>query len=156
MKYSLLLIFCILVGCQEQKSTIDSPMSNSEKQIAMDLIQGSFDDLWAAADSTKILDYHTEDFIILEQGDIWDNARIKKYMRDKLARKDRARRINKMEYISIERYGESMQIAYWNDADFIKNDSIVNTTRWLESALAVKTTDGWRLKMMHSTRAKAK
>lgn len=156
MKYRLFLMFCVLMACQTQNKIDSLPITSAEKQIAKDLIQGSFDDLWAAADSTKTLNYHTEDFIILEQGDIWDNARIKQYMSKKLARNDRPKRINKMEYISIEKYGESMQIAYWNDAHFIKEDSIVKTARWLESALAVKTTKGWRLKRMHSTRVKSK
>jgi len=122
-----------------------------EKQIAKDLIQGAFDDLWAGVDSTKILTYHTEDFIVLENGEVWDNDRIKKYMRGQLADKNRAKRINIMDYISIDKYGSSMQIAYNNKAEFYVRDSLVGNGSWLESALAVKTKDGWRLKMMHST-----
>jgi hypothetical protein len=89
--------------------------------------------------------------VILEQGEIWDNDRIKQYMRGQLAQPDRAKRINRMEYISIDKYGPSIQIAYYNFAEFMRNDSLVGKARWLESALAVPTEDGWRLKMMHST-----
>ena len=127
------------------------PITEAEKQIAKDLIQGAFDYLWAGADSTKILDYHTEDFIILENGEVWDNDRIKQFMRGQLANEERAKRINIMDYISIEKYGQSMQIAYNNKAEFYQLDSLVNTGSWLESALAVETKNGWRLKMMHST-----
>lgn len=125
-----------------------------ETQIAKDLIQGAFDDLWGGVDSTKILDYHTEDFVILEQGEVWDNDRIKQYMRGQLAYEDRPVRINKMDYLSIDKYGPSIQIAYFNDADFMQGDSLVGQARWLESALAVPTDKGWRLKMMHSSRVR--
>lgn len=150
MKYISYLLFVVLMSCN-QSAKENSIISEEEKQIAKNLIQGAFDDLWAGVDSTKILDYHTEDFIILENGEIWDNARIKKFMRKQLAKEDRAKRINIMDYVSIEKYGNSMQIAYNNKAEFFKNDSLVNTGSWLESALAVKTKEGWKLKMMHST-----
>ncbi len=133
------------------ENTEERKISPVEKQIAKDLIQGAFDDLWAGVDSSKISDYHTDDFIILENGHIWDNDRIKRYMRDQLKKKDRPVRINKMDYLSIEKYGESMQIAYHNHGEFRRADTIAYKVQWLESALAVKTDEGWRLKMMHST-----
>ncbi len=148
----LFILIVVFISCQNASTNpINIAITAAEKQIAKDLIQGSFDDLWAGLDSTKILDYHTADFIILEQGEIWDNDRIKQFMRKQYAQKDRAKRTNKMEYISIDKYGESMQIAYYNFADFTKADSLVGKARWLESALAVPTENGWRLKMMHST-----
>jgi len=147
MRY-LIICFLILSSCN---ATNNIQQEVPIKQIAKDLIQGAFEDLWAGVDSTKILQYHTPDFILLEHGEVWDNDRIKEFMRGQLAKPNRPKRINRMEYISIEKYGPSLQIAYHNYADFIKADSIVSKGRWLESALAVPTKDGWRLKMMHST-----
>ena len=126
-------------------------ITEEERGLAKNLIQGAFDDLWAGMDSTKILAYHTDDFIILENGEVWDNERIKKFMRRQLANTDRAKRINTMDFISIEKYGPSIQIAYQNNAEFFRQDSLVSKGSWLESALAIETADGWRLKMMHST-----
>lgn len=149
---SLCVISLFLDSCQSPKEDkTEQSITKEEKQIAKNLIQGSFDDLWAGADSTKIKDYHTDDFIILEQGEIWDNNRIKEYMRGQLSRTNRAKRTNRMEYISIEKYGPSIQIAYWNYAEFTRADTLVGKAGWLESALAVPTKEGWRLKMMHST-----
>jgi len=145
----LLLIFLSCQSNPTQKNS--SKITPIETQIAKDLIQGAFDDLWGGVDSTKISKYHTDDFIILEQGEIWDNARIKQYMRSQLSNPERPKRINMMDYIAIDKYGESMQISYFNRADFLKNDSIVSKAKWLESAVAVKTEEGWKLKMMHST-----
>ncbi len=129
----------------------EAPITEAEKQIAKDLIQGAFDDLWAGVNSTKISNYHTDDFVILENGEVWDNDRIKEFMRQQLAITGRAKRTNKMEYLSIDKYGESMQTAYYNFAEFTRADTIAGNAKWLESALVVPTKDGWRLKMMHST-----
>lgn len=152
MKNIILLALLFLASCQapmEQKT--EAPITEAEKQIAKDLIQGAFDDLWAGVDSTKISSYHTEDFVILENGEVWDNERIKEYMRKQLAVEDRAKRTNRMEYLTIDKYGKSIQIAYYNFAEFTRADTITGSAKWLESALAVSTKDGWRLKMMHST-----
>ncbi len=144
------ILFIILIGCTPTNN-VSNGLTEADKKIAKGLIQGAFDDLWAAGDTTKIGRYHTEDFIILEQGSIWDNDRIKKYMLSLHTREKPVKRINKMDYITIEKYGASMQIAYWNEADFFQQDSLVGSAKWLESALAIETDEGWRLKMMHST-----
>lgn len=157
MKLKILILFTVFIACNAPSvpnngsDNKDTAITAEEVQIAKDLIQGAFDDLWGGVDSTKILDYHTEDFIILENGAVWDNDRIKQFMRKELAKEDRPLRINKMDYISIDKYGPSIQIAYNNEADFMKGDSLVGQANWLESALAVPTENGWRLKMMHST-----
>jgi len=142
----------LLFSCGNPKPNPENTITSEEKEIAKGLIQGAFDELWAGVDSTKIQNYHTDDFIILEHGEIWDNKRIKQFMRKQLANENRAKRINIMDYISIEKYGKSMQIVYHNKAEFYQLDSLVWTGGWLESALAVKTPKGWKLKMMHSTR----
>lgn len=154
MKYFAIVIFFVLSSCQDSKPKASKQITQEEKQIAKNLIQGAFDDLWSAADSTKINHYHTTDFIILEQGKVWNNDSIKLYMRKKLARTKRLKRTNRMDYISIEKYEKSMYIAYYNYANFWKSDTIINKASWLESALAIKTSEGWKLKWMHSTRIK--
>jgi len=152
MEFFLLITSILLLPCSNLNTKENIEIISEEEEIAKKLIQGAFDDLWAGVDSTKISKYHTDDFIILEHGEIWDNNRIKKFMRRQLADTSRAERINIMDYISIEKYGPSMQIAYHNKANLYEQDSLVWEGGWLESALAVETAEGWRLKMMHSTR----
>lgn len=148
------LLFC---ACQSPRTEqADQAITETEIAAAKGLIQGAFDDLWAGVDSTKMSLYHTDDFMLLEHGEIWDNDRIKQFMRGQLERPNRAKRTNKMDYISIDKYGNSIQIVYHNFADFTQADSLVFKGRWLESALAIKTEEGWRLKMMHSTRVPQK
>jgi hypothetical protein len=147
-----ILLLLLLSACQSPKPEKERALTTEEEQIAKDLIQGSFDEIWGGVDSSAIANYHTDDFIILEHGEVWDNDRIKTYIRGQLERADRPVRTNRMEYISIEKYGTSIQMAYHNFAEFTRADTLVAKRQWLESALAVKTEKGWRLKMMHSTR----
>lgn len=144
----------LLSSCINLSNRSEISPTVEETEIVKDLIQGAFDDLWGGVDSTKISKYHTDDFIILEHGEVWDNDRIKEFMRGQLANPNRAKRVNIMDYISIEKYGPSIQLAYNNRAEFYRQDSLVGTGSWLESATAIKTPGGWRLRMMHSTRNK--
>ena len=157
MRITILLIL-LLSACQATTPNQDKEeiLTQEEETIAKELIQGSFDKIWGGVDSTEIANYHTDDFIILEHGEVWDNDRIKEYIRGQLQRENRPLRINNMEYISIEKYGASIQLAYHNYAEFVRADTLVGKGQWLESALAVKTDEGWRLKMMHSTRVARK
>ncbi|MEO0787979.1 MAG: type 1 glutamine amidotransferase domain-containing protein [Bacteroidota bacterium] len=150
MKY-LPLILLLLASCQASDSHTSTELSAEEEQIAKDLIQGAFDEIWGGVDSNAISTYHTDDFIILENGEIWDNDRIKEYIRSQHEREVLPTRVNRMEFISMEKYGSSIQMAYDNFAEFYLEDSLVGKAYWLESALAIETSEGWRLKMMHST-----
>ncbi|MEM1328134.1 MAG: hypothetical protein AAGI23_19415 [Bacteroidota bacterium] len=153
MKYTFIIIISFVVfSCQTPTSETSNELTAEEEQTAKALIQGAFDDLWGGVDSTKISQYHTDDFIILENGEVWDNDRIKEYMRGQLQNPNRPKRINKMDYIAIDKYGDVINIAYYNYAEFMQADSLVGEASWLESAIAIPTEDGWRLKMMHSTR----
>ncbi|NRB48008.1 MAG: hypothetical protein HRU41_10080 [Saprospiraceae bacterium] len=152
MRITILLIL-FLSACSTPNNEKESvALTKEEEEVAKELIQGSFDKIWGGVDSTEIANYHTDDFIILEHGEVWDNDRIKVYIRGQHQRENRPLRKNRMEYISIDKYGASIQMAYHNYAEFYRADTLVGKGQWLESALAVKTDKGWRLKMMHSTR----
>ena len=155
MRKAFILIFA-LSACQNPNTKKENVLTKEEQQIAKELIQGSFDNVWSGTDTTQVARYHTDDFMILEHGEIWDNNQIKAYMKSQEKNKNRPLRKNSMEYISIEKYGNSIQMAYHNNAEFTRADTLVLKLQWLESALAIKTKEGWRLKMMHSTRVPIK
>lgn len=125
--------------------------SFEQDQIIKDLISNAFEDIWSDFDTTKILDSHTEDFIILEQGEVWDNDRIKKYMKKSLSQNNKSKRNNSFEFININWSENRIWAAYHNYANWTIEDKIVGKAEWLESAVAIKTPKGWRLQMMHST-----
>jgi hypothetical protein len=157
MKQLPLLLFIWMMACQpSQKPQVPKSLSPQEEEAAKALIQNIFDDIWSDLDSTKLADYHTDDFYLLEQGEVWGNAEIKDYLRKANARPNRATRTNRMEFISIEKIDDHILIAYDNYADFTRADTLVAQAHWLESAVATPTEQGWKLKMMHSTRVRNK
>lgn len=116
------------------------------------LITGSFDDIWGGLDATKIKQYHTDDFIILEHGEVWTNQMIADYTERAKKQTPLQTRHNRFEFISIKIEGNRAWLAYHNYAHWTLDGKETGKMQWLESATAVKTKDGWRLDMLHSTR----
>ncbi|MCV9388941.1 DUF4440 domain-containing protein [Reichenbachiella ulvae] len=154
---SLLPLFFLIsfTACQQpDKPQSPQSLTTQEEEAAKALIQNIFDDIWSDLDSTKLAHYHTDDFYLLEQGKVWGNAEIKNYLREANSRTNRALRTNRMEFISIEKIDGHILMAYDNYADFTRADTLVGQAHWLESAVATLTEQGWKLKMMHSTRVR--
>ena len=148
MKYLLLVLF---LGFNFQIICQEIEVSKDEEIAVKALVQGIFDDVWGGLDSTKILDYHTEDFIILENGELWTNKEIKAYVKRSLESETKSERLNSFEYISMEKQGTAIWAAYHNHAVFSVNGEETGKGYWLESIVAIPTDIGWKLRMMHST-----
>lgn len=150
MKKLLFFLFFIgsnLVTFAQQKALSD------EIQI-QNLIQESFDSLFSTFNADAIERYYTNDFILLEDGEIWDNEFIKNYFNGAIKKQPIPTRVNKFDFIKTEVDGNLGWIAYNNHATISRNGEIIRDIHWIESAVAIKTPDGWRLKMLHSTPAK--
>lgn len=151
-----LVTLCLSLGLTSCDYTPKQVMLSSEaaEDIIQALVQGVFDDVWGGIDTAAVRRYQTHDFYILEQGEVWDNTDIKEYMLQQKARPDRPTRINRMQYIHTEVLGDAIITAYDNYATFYEADTLAGQAHWLESAVAVATPEGWRLRSMHSTRVR--
>lgn len=129
-------------------------LSAADKEAAKQLVIDSFEDIWSDLDAEKIPLYHTDDFIILEQGVVWTNDSIRNYQSMELQSGRNLKRHNKFDFVKVEEKGDAIWLAYHNYATWTKEDKVVGNAHWLESAVAVKTGDGWKLQMMHSTRVR--
>ena len=49
----------------------------SDEQQLKNLIQNSFDDIFSKMDTGSISNYFTDDFLLLEQGEVWDLEKLK-------------------------------------------------------------------------------
>jgi uncharacterized protein (TIGR02246 family) len=130
-----------------------SPIASDEEMIKA-LIKNSFDDIWSKFDSKKIEDYHTKDFLLLEHGEVWNNDTIANYVNKAILKTPLPTRINSFEFIDIKIDGDIAWVAYTNNAVISLEGKIIREAQWLESVVAVRTENGWRLQMMHSTRVK--
>ena len=125
--------------------------ANEKKQFE-DLIRASFDDIWSTLDAKNIDNYYTQDFLLLEHGEVWNNDTIANYLNKALLRKPNPKRINTIEIIEVKVFNKRAWIAYHNYATFTVDNTIVRKAHWLESVVAVLTEEGWKLELMHSTR----
>jgi len=145
------IIFLLAIGCFGVVSAQSIEPTVEEEAAVKQLVQGIFDDVWGGLDSTKISDYHTEDFIILENGELWTNKEIKEYVKRSLQSNTKTTRLNSFDYISMEKRGDAIWAAYHNHATFSVDGKETGKGYWLESIVAILTDHGWRLRMMHST-----
>ena len=132
--------------------TVASAQSTDAENKIKALIIGSFDDVWSNLDASKIKNYHTEDFILLEHGEVWTNKTIADYTEKAKQNSPIPKRENRFEFISIKIEENMAWLAYHNYATWTLKGEEKGKMQWLESATAILTKDGWRLQMLHSTR----
>lgn len=125
-----------------------------DEQIIKNLIVGSFDDLFSNLSTKNIEQYFTKDFILLENGEVWNSDTLTVHFEKAKQKTVIPKRENKFEFINIKIEGNMAWIAYHNQAILTVNNEIIKKVKWLESATAILTEKGWKIQMMHSTRLK--
>jgi hypothetical protein len=126
--------------------------NETDKTRIKNLIIESFDEIWSKLDAKNIDKYYTKDFLLLENGEVWNNDSIKNYLDNAMLRKPNQKRMNTIEVIEIKIANKMAWIAYQNYATFSSDNKIIRKAHWLESATAILTENGWKLEMLHSTR----
>ena len=126
--------------------------NETDKTRIKNLILESFDEIWSKLDTKNIDKYYTKDFLLLENGEIWNNDSIKNYLDNAMLRKPNLKRMNTIDVIEIKIANKMAWIAYQNYAIFSSDNKIIRKAHWLESATAILTENGWKLEMLHSTR----
>lgn len=126
-------------------------VESNEEQIK-DLIKDSFQKIFSEMNLQALDTYCTEDFLLLETGEVWDMKMMRNYL--KTAGKSQTERVNSFEFIEIKIEGKMAWVAYYNKAEFKAGDEVVKEMNWVESATAILTKEGWKLQLLHSTKAK--
>lgn len=126
--------------------------AEGDEELVKQLIIDSFQDLLSDAKIEEIDTYYTKDFLLLEHGEVWTNDSIRKYMDMMLRMEQRPERINSFDFIEVRISGDMAWTAYHNNAEFRMEGKKVGEMNWLESASAIRTEDGWKLEVLHSTR----
>lgn len=140
-----LLILFITASATAQNST------ESDEALIKGLIRDSFQDIFSNLDPETLGKYYTKDFILLENGEVWDMEMITNYMDRARQQENQPERINSFDFVEIQIEGNTAWTAYHNKASFEKEGEVVGEMNWLESATAIKTEEGWKLQMLHST-----
>lgn len=143
------MLFCATISFGQ--NTIET-----DKSYIKNLIIGSFDEIWSELNSKNIDKYYTKDFLLLENGEVWNNDSISDYLDKAALKKPIPNRVNTIEFIEVKVSEGMAWVAYKNQATFSLNNEIIRKIHWLESATAILTENGWRLEMLHSTRTEIK
>ena len=101
----------------------------------------------SAFDYTRMESAVTNDFQLLEDGEVWDINTLISAIRPG---EDPYVRRNFFSLIKTESKNEIAWVSYWNRATFTASGS-VSEWIWLESALLIKGEEGWQVQLMHST-----
>jgi hypothetical protein len=122
--------------------------SNDEEKIKNVIIQ--LFDGFAQLDYTKITKQTTSDFMLLENGAIWNNDTIVKKITFTKNKYESFSRVNRIEFIRTEIRGNTAWTCFYNEANF-RMDSTTRSVRWLESAILIKQKKEWKVQQFHST-----
>lgn len=123
----------------------------TKKSHIKELIVKSFDEIWSELNSKKINKYYTKDFLLLENGEVWNNDSISNYLDNAVLKKPIPIRVNLIDIIELKVLKKTAWIAYRNNATFSIENKIVRKAHWLESSTVILTENGWKFQMLHST-----
>jgi len=150
--FKVTLVITILVfSCKNETIKVDPETKEESFKRVEQVVQGVFDDVWAAKKEETITKYQTDDFVLLEHGEVWTNDTISNWCKRSKLRDNGVKRINSFDFFESKKEGNRVWMAYHNYATF-KKDTILGKAQWLESIVAVKQDSVWKLEMMHSTR----
>jgi len=115
MKYifSFLFLFLFFTSCQKPKKEISA--TDEEAIVAVEeVVQNLFDEVWAGYDEKAIKKYQTEDFLLLEHGEIWNNDSIANWCKNAKNRVQNTKRTNNFERIEARKNDDKLWLAYHN------------------------------------------
>lgn len=121
-------------------------------------IEQMFQDVFSNLDEKKIPIYFTEDVQIFENGEIFTLDSIQQFVRNQKAmyqseenKQHRFNRINDFDLLSTKIKDNQAIIGFYHTATFTMNDTEIAQMKWLESAILVRSKDGWKIEFLHST-----
>ena len=138
----------LLRSCIVMVLLMTSANSYASEPTAFSAVQRLFSAM-SAFDYPRMKVIGTEDFQLLENGEVWDMDDLVTAIKPS---GDKYERRNYFSVIRTVTTQDNVWVSYWNRADFPKPDGSAQSVTWLESAVMVKVDAHWKVQMMHSTR----
>lgn len=142
--FAIILMTTVAVG--------QTSVKTDEDQIK-ELIEKTFQEIFSDFEPQALDSCLTPDFLLLETGEVWDMEKMREYVERSKERRSTVKRLNYFDFIEIKIEGKMAWVAYHNNAKFKQGEEIVREMNWIESATAIHTEEGWKLQMLHSTKA---
>ena len=122
--------------------------SKSNEQAEVKEAVTKFFDCIATLDTKMMKQYLTKDFLLLENGAVWNMDTLVNKLNPLKAMS--FSRTNHLDFIETEVKGNTAWVAYNNAADISAGGQKKNV-QWLETAVLVKEGKNWKIRMLHST-----
>ena len=114
------------------------------EQVIIDFFQAMAD-----LNFTKLRSYCQPDFELLEHGEVWSIDILENKLKPNVG--TGMHRENKFDFIKVKVQGKTAWVSYWNEAHITRTNQPDRHVKWLESAVLVKTSQGWKIGLLHST-----
>lgn len=137
--YPLLVLVGLLNACQYNNPT-DDP--ENVKRVLLDYFDGIKN-----KDFQKMKDVTTSDFILYEDGKVFNNDSLI----NMLNTFPKFKAVYTFDNFQINVDNSSARMNYFNHGEFTINDTTQMTFNWLESATFRKEGDKWKMEFLHST-----
>ena len=126
-----------------------APRADNDRVVLKDLVTHYFEGI-ENKDTAKMLALTTDDFVLYEDGYVWNNDSGFKNIRAHLPFTVKYRLGDFAIHVDVA----SADMRYSNHADFVFRDSVKRSYDWVESATFRKTPDGWRMNFLQLTERK--
>ena len=122
---------------------------STEQKIAQAAVVGLFDAL-AELDAEKARSFCTAGVTLLESGKIWNFDSLALRIGTQKTKTADFKRVNKLDFIDTRISNETAWIAYSNQASITSSGKTI-IVKWLESVVLKKSSNGWKIDLLHST-----
>jgi hypothetical protein len=137
-------ILAVLVGLSLATSCRQNELAD-DPELLKKVVVGYFDGI-TNKDFGKMKEMTTKDFVLYEDGAVWNNDSVFNNIRKHLPFSVRY----KLQDFNIHVDQASGDMTYQNHADFVFDGQMVSLD-WIESATFRKTEEGWKMNFLHLT-----
>lgn len=148
-----LLILVLLLSSISLTAQTGPAKSFSPTELEVNETVIKFFDALSELDAVKLKQQVTTDFMLLEDGAVWNTDSLSKYFEP--MKKLNIIRENKFNFVKTVVTDQTGWTAYYNRAD-MKIGQKQLAKDWLESAVLIKENGTWKIKLLHSTIIKPK
>ena len=123
--------------------------SEEDAAVIKQLIETCYETYFVRFDKQKYRAMLTDDYLLLENGEIMDaNADIAAMPKPE----DEYKRSDRFDFRSIQIHGDAENAVYFLDSQISNKKNGAHSLRWLESVVLRRIGNSWQIALLHSTR----
>ena len=130
-------------------ASVTDVLAADDEAVVKRIVQDSYDVFYMKMDQKKYLSMLTDDYRLLENGEIFDANGDISFMPKP---EDKYRRIDIFDFRSVKIQGDFAYTVYFLKSDITDNKKGHRAVDFLESTILRRNGNNWRIALLHSTR----